>query len=183
MRELSLHILDLVQNSISANANFIEILIKEDLKEDIFEICIKDNGKGMTKEFIKSICDPFTTTRTTRKVGLGIPLFKAAAMRCNGDLQITSKLGCGTTVKVWFVHSHIDRAPLGNIDETIHSLIVCNPSIDFLYRHIVDQISFQLDTRQIKQILGELDIQNIEVISWLREYINEGISNLYGGVR
>lgn len=183
MRELSLHILDLVQNSISAKANFIEIIIKEDLKKDLFEICIRDNGEGMTQEFIEAIYDPFTTTRTSRKVGLGIPLFKAAAQLCNGDLKISSRLGQGTEVKAWFVHSSIDRAPLGNISETIYSLVVCNPDIDFLYRHTVNQAYFQFDTREIKQILGNVSIQNREVISWIKEYLDEGISNLYGGVQ
>ena len=183
MRELSLHILDLVQNSISAKANFIEITIKEDLIKDLFEICIKDNGKGMTPELVEAAYDPFTTTRSTRKVGLGIPLFKAAAQRCNGDLTIASKPGQGTEVKAWFVHSSIDRAPLGNISATIHSLVVCNPDIDFLYKHTVNQAYFQFDTREIKQILRNISIQNQEVSSWIKDFLDEGISNLYGGVQ
>ncbi|MDK2800964.1 MAG: hypothetical protein PWP27_1896 [Clostridiales bacterium] len=181
MREISMHIMDIVQNSISANADVIEININEDFELDLLQISIIDNGRGMAPELLKTVSDPFSTTRTTRKVGLGISLFKAAAERCDGELKISSTLGKGTVVDVRFVHSHIDRAPLGNMSETILSLVVCNPSIDFIYRHTVNNNDFEFDTRKIKQIIGHVDINNIEVVSWMREYLNEGITNLYGG--
>jgi hypothetical protein len=182
MKELSLHILDIVQNSITANSSFIQIIITEDTKVDVLEIKIIDNGKGMTPELLEKVTNPFTTTRTTRKVGLGIPLFKNAALLCEGDLEIKSELGVGTEVKVLFKHNHIDRAPLGDMVDTIVSLVLCNPNIDFLYRHTFNGTEFVLDTREIKKIISGVEINCNEVISWIREYLKENINILYGGV-
>ncbi|MBZ4646423.1 MAG: hypothetical protein PWR27_1208 [Petroclostridium sp.] len=182
MRELSLHILDIVQNSISANATLIAIEVKEDLKQDILEFCITDNGKGMTQELLKTVSDPFVTTRSTRKVGLGISLLKSAAELCGGGVEISSEPGKGTKVKARFLHSHIDRAPLGNMVETVLTLVVCNPLIDFVYKHLVNENCFEFDTREIKQVIKEVDINNTEVVSWMKDCLTEGITSLYGGV-
>ena len=182
MKELSLHILDIVQNSISACADFIRIDVAVDIEADLLVFTIEDNGKGMDAQLLKTVSDPFATTRTTRKVGLGISLLKAAAEGCDGGLEISSVQGKGTKVKAWFAYGHIDRAPLGDMVETIVSLVACNPAIDFVYRHSMGEKPFEFDTCEIKKVLGEVSINNIEVISWIRDYCREGIESLYGGV-
>ena len=182
MRELSLHILDIVQNSITANANLIVIEINEDLINNKLEFAIADNGKGMSPEFLENVCDPFATTRTTRRVGLGLSLLKAAAEQCGGGLNITSELGMGTEVTVWFIHDHIDRVPLGKIDETVLMLITCNPKIDFIYTHTVNDNEFKMDSREIKKIIEGVEITNHDVVLWMKDYLKQGINSLYGGV-
>jgi len=123
MRELALHILDIAENSISAGASKIKILVYENTAEDLLTITIEDNGKGMDAEMVEKIIDPFTTSRTTRQVGLGIPFFKAAAESCNGAFTIKSQLGIGTKIEASFQHSHIDRMPLGDLSSTLHTLL------------------------------------------------------------
>ena len=115
MRELSLHILDIAQNSIKAEAECLRIAVIEDLINDKLTIKIKDDGTGMDADTVKKVVDPFYTTRTTRKVGLGIPLFKLSAEQCGGYFEIKSQLGIGTEITAVFKHSHIDRVPLGNM--------------------------------------------------------------------
>lgn len=182
MKELSLHILDIVQNSVKAESSFIQMEIHEDTKLDVLEIIITDDGKGMTPAILEKVTNPFTTTRTTRRVGLGIPLFKNAAMQCDGDLEIFSELGKGTRVRVWFRHSHIDRAPIGDMVQTIISLVMCNPKIDFLYTHDFNGKNFEFNTREIRKMIDGVEINCMEVISWMQEYVKENINILYGGV-
>ncbi len=182
MRELSLHILDIVQNSIAAGAVLIEINIHEDIKNDILSFTIIDNGKGMSQELLDTVCDPFKTSRQTRKIGLGISLLKAAAERCDGGLDIVSEVGKGTSVKTHFVYSHIDRSPLGEMVETMLTLISSNPSIDFIYHHCVNDREFQFETKEIKKVLKDVPINTVEVFIWMKENLNEGIKSLYGGV-
>lgn len=178
MRELSLHILDIVQNSIAAEATFVEISIEERTKEDLFIIRIIDNGRGMDKEFLKKVTDPFVTTRKTRKVGLGISLFKAAAERCNGCFAIESELNVGTTIEATFERNHIDRAPLGNMAETMITLIMAQDQVDYLYRHVLDQKEFVFDTREIRKILGQVPLSQWEVLDWVKNYIQEGLTGI-----
>ncbi|HWQ30859.1 MAG TPA: ATP-binding protein [Negativicutes bacterium] len=187
MKDLSLHILDLSQNSVSAGANLVNISIVEDTVRDLLTICIEDNGKGMDKDFLERVKDPFVTTRTSRKVGLGIPLMQAACMRCEGDLLIESEKNVGTKLTATFKRSHIDRAPIGNIAETMMSLILagCNESsiIDFVYRHVIDDKEFCMDTREIRRMLGsEVSLGEPDVLMWIKDFINEGMENLRGGV-
>lgn len=178
MKELSLHILDVVQNSIAAGANLIEISIVEDLNSDMLTIEITDNGCGMDKDYADKIKDPFTTGRKSRRVGLGIPLLYAAGKRCEGDLKIETERGKGTKVTVWMKHSHIDRAPLGDMAETIKTLIVCNPNVDFLYNHKLNKKEFNFDTEEIKRILGDVPINEMDVLSWIEGHIREGLKSL-----
>ncbi len=179
MKELSLHILDLVQNSVSAGASLIEIIIEENLIDDFFKITIKDDGWGMDKDLIEKIRNPFFTTRTTRKVGLGIPLMEAACQRCAGNLTIESEKGIGTIVTAYFKHSHIDRAPLGNMVDTFITVILGKADIDYIYKHKMNDKEFIIDTRQLKQILGlEVSISNPDILAWINEYINDGLGNL-----
>ena len=176
-----MHILDIVQNAIAAEASKIEILIKEDLSENVFKIKIIDNGKGIARDKLEQITDPFTTSRTTRPVGMGLPLFKEAAKRCAGDLLIDSNLGQGTEITVFFEHDHIDRAPMGDIKETLLSLISLNPEIDFFYEHYYNNQRFYFDTEEIKEELDDVEINQREVLNWIREYIEEGLKEIYGG--
>ncbi len=179
MRELSLHILDIAQNSIVAEADEIRIAIIEDYKADRLAICIKDDGKGMNQETVNKVIDPFYTTRTTRKVGLGIPMFKQAAEQCEGTFSIHSSLGVGTDIVAEFKHSHIDRMPLGNMSDTLVTIINSSAKIDLMYTHQIDDEKFTLSTREIKKTLGELPITNLDVLIWLRDYIKENLGEMY----
>jgi len=182
MRELSLHILDIAQNSIVAEADEIRIAIIEDFKEDRLAICIKDDGRGMDQNTVEKVIDPFYTTRTTRKVGLGIPMFKQAAESCDGSFTITSSIGVGTDIVAEFKHSHIDRMPLGNMSDTLITIINSSDKIDLMYTHEIDGQKFTLSTRDIKKTLGELPITNLDVLIWLREYIKENLEEMYSKV-
>lgn len=178
MREISLHILDIAQNSITANASLVEITVDENKKADTLTVIIADNGKGMSEELVKRVVDPFTTGRTTRKVGLGIPLIKMAAENTGGSLKLESELGVGTTLTAVFVLSSIDRQPLGDMAETMLGMVTSYENVDFLYVHKVDDNEFMLDTREIKKILGGVSLSEPDVYMWLSEYLKEGESEL-----
>ncbi len=149
MEDLSLHILDVVENSIEANASKIEIKIVEKKKKDLLAIEIKDNGKGMNKETIKKVLDPFYTTRTTRRVGIGLSLLAQAARESNGNFEINSKVGVGTEVKANFQYSHIDRKPIGDMKNTLITLMVSHPEINFVYEHQDEEENYVLDSNEI----------------------------------
>ena len=174
MKEISLHILDIMQNSVSADATLIELKVYENTEENILSFSVIDNGKGMSEEFLKVVEDPFTTGRTTRKVGLGIPLLKHACEQTGGSLEITSRVGVGTRVLAKFIYDSIDRQPLGDMAQTMHQLITSFEEIDFLYSHIVDGEEFSIDTREIKKILGDVSLKENAVSLWILEYIKEG---------
>lgn len=182
MEELSLHILDLAQNSITAGASLIEIAVEEQPPDDTLAITIRDNGAGMTEEQVKRAADPFYTTRRTRSVGLGLPLFKMAAELTGGSFSLSSVKGKGTEVRSVFGLSSIDRAPLGDLNGTVLLLIRCNPSVDFVYTRVCGTKSFQLDTRRVREILGEVPLNDREVTAFLRKYLREGESEMEGGV-
>lgn len=181
MTELSLNVLDIVQNSIQAGASFIQVTINAVSTSDCLTICIEDNGCGLTKEQLHCIEDPFYTTRTTRRIGLGIPFFKQAAQICGGSFQITSYVGKGTTVIASFGLSHIDRMPLGDITATMHTLITLNSDLDFLYTYIIDNRQFSLDTRVFRKILGDVAFSAPEVSIYIREYLFEGKQDVDSG--
>jgi len=178
MREIALHILDIVQNSVVAKATKIEIDICEEYKNDILKVRIADNGCGMEKEFLAKVIDPFTTKRTTRKVGLGIPLFKLAAENTGGSFEIQSEVGRGTVVTAVFGLSHIDRQPLGDMAETMLGIITSYEDIDFLYRHKVNEKIFEVDTTKLKDVLGDVSFSVPEVYLWLSEFLREGEEEL-----
>lgn len=182
MRELSLHILDIAQNSISAGAALIKISVDEDVQSDSLTLCIADNGRGMTAEQAARVSDPFYTTRTTRKVGLGVPLFRMAAEMTGGDFSVKSQPGLGTTVTARFVTSSIDMIPLGEINSTVSLLIRCNPEIDFIFRRSLNGNSFTLDTRELKQTLGpQVPLDTQEVMEWIEGYLAEQTQIIIGG--
>lgn len=178
MTEISLHILDIAQNSVKANAKNIEIDILEDIENDIFKVVISDDGSGMDKEFLKNVTDPFKTTRTTRKVGMGLSLFKTAAEITGGSLCIKSELDKGTEVTATFVHSSIDRQPLGDIASTITTLIGSDENIDYIYTHAYNGEKFEFNTKMVKEIMQGVSLNTPEVLNWIEEYINEGLKSI-----
>ncbi len=178
MLEISLHILDIVNNSVKAGANLIGVTVCEDKKNNLLSVTITDDGCGMDAEFLKTVTDPFRTTRTTRKVGMGLSLFKAAAEATGGQFSIASEKGKGTTVFASFVYDHIDRQPLGDMAQTIITVLSGNPSINFLYRHTIDGREFLLDTREVRDILGDVELSSPEIILWLTEFIQEGLKEI-----
>ncbi len=151
MEDLSLHILDVAENSISGSAKRIEIRIDEDTEKDVLTIEIKDDGKGMDKQMLEKALDPFFTTRTTRRVGLGLPMLAQAARETEGKIELDSNPGRGTTVKATFRYSHPDRKPMGDIHETIRTLVMGHPEIDFLYEHKKNGSVYRFDTREIDE--------------------------------
>ncbi|MCR4426368.1 MAG: ATP-binding protein [Firmicutes bacterium] len=178
MRELSMHILDIAQNSIAAGATLVTIDVLEDTDSDTMVIRVEDNGRGMDPEFAMRIRDPFVTTRTTRDVGLGVPLFAAAAERCGGGLTVETERGRGTVVAATFRLSHIDRAPLGDMAGTVVALAVCNPGVDFVYNHSRGGKSLRVDTREIRTEVGDIPLSHPEVASFIRQHIAEGEKEL-----
>lgn len=179
MLELSLHILDIVNNSVKAGASLISVSVNEAIARNALEISIEDNGCGMDSAFLAQVTDPFRTTRTTRKVGMGLSLFKAAAENTGGSLSVESQKGVGTKVDVRFVYDHIDRQPLGDMGETMLTLISGNTAIDFVYTHTVNENVFTVDTREIKQILGDsVSLGSPEIVMWLKSYIKEGLEEI-----
>ncbi|MBP3481302.1 MAG: ATP-binding protein [Clostridia bacterium] len=181
MKELSLNILDIAHNSVKAKASEIIISVEESLKRNIVAIDIKDNGCGMDKDFLSAVTDPFVTTRTTRKVGLGIPLLRQQALDTDGHFDISSQPGRGTEVYADFKLSHLDRPPVGDIASTVVSLISANPSIRYVYTHLTDFGSFTLDTDEVKEQLGDIPLNEPEILIWLTEYINENLQSIEGG--
>lgn len=175
MQEIAMNILDIAYNSIRAKATLIQILILDSIKQNIIEIKIIDNGCGMDQKNIARVCDPFYTTRTTRKVGLGIPIFKESIEATGGTFTITSSLGSGTEVIGVFVKNHLDIPPMGNIVDTMITLIQADEKIDYLFRYTTDDFEFKLDTRKIKEILDDVLINQPEIIIWLKDYIKEGL--------
>lgn len=181
MREFSLHILDVVMNSVEAGADLIEIEIDEDVKENVMRFSVRDNGRGMDEDFVKKVTNPFVTSRKTRNIGLGLPLLKATCERCGGELIINSQPGKGTYIDAHLKYNHIDRPPIGKIADTILALIISNISIDFVYKHIYGGQEFSLDTRELKKVLKEVPLNSPEIVAWLKDYIIEGLSNVNGG--
>ncbi len=173
MRELSLNVLDIAQNSIAAGASLTEILVKEDTVEKTLLIGIYDNGKGMTPEQVENVKDPFFTTRTTRKVGMGIPLFKLAAEQTGGSFSIISQVGVGTRVDALFKTDSIDFTPLGDMASTIATIVSMNEDRDFVYTRSIDGKEFTFKSQDIKVILDGVPLSEPSVMSWIEDYIRE----------
>ncbi len=181
MRELSLNVMDVAQNSVRAEASVVRITVTESDKDDRLTIEIADNGCGMTQEQVQQVIDPFFTTRTTRKVGLGVPLFKLSAEQTGGSFDIQSEKGVGTTTTASYVKSHVDMTPLGDINSTVKILIQCNPDIDFVYTNTTDNGSFTLDTRELREVLGDVSLDTPDVLEWIADYLEENTKSIYGG--
>lgn len=178
MKDLSMHILDIIQNSVRANAQLVELEIIENKNEDLYSITIKDNGDGMPQDVLEKVSDPFFTTRTTRKVGLGLSLLKQNAERTGGYMKILSVLGEGTETEAVFSHSNIDRPSLGDIAGTITILVGANPDMKFVYRHKTDFGTYEFNTDEVKMILDGVPINDVEILEYLREMIKENLKNI-----
>jgi hypothetical protein len=183
MQDLSLHILDVAENGVTAGASLIRINIEEDLQNDRLYIEIADNGRGMDPEFLAKVLDPFVTTRTTRKVGMGLSLFQQTAQEANGNIEVESRVGEGTKVTVSMSHSHIDRKPMGAMADTIVTLICGNPQVDFYYSHKINEHEFVLDTREIREELEEIPLNNPEVALFIKENVESGLNEIQPTVR
>ena len=178
MKELSLNILDIAQNSIHAEASLVQILIDEDL--DTLKLSIIDDGRGMSESFLATVTNPFSTTRTTRKVGMGLPLLKLAAEQTEGWMEISSRERAlhpddhGTEVVALFHKNHIDFTPLGDVISTVVSLVQGSPEVDFVFRHAMPDRTVELDTREIKAVLGDdIPLSSPDVLVWIRATLEE----------
>lgn len=181
LRDISLHIQDLAENSISAEASGIGIAVWT--KEDGFlHVAIRDNGCGMSAEFLNRVTDPFTTGRTVRKVGMGIPFFKMACEQAGGTFTIRSEPGKGTETAGSFEINHIDRLPIGNLGETVSLLIMESPETRFTVRLESGEEVFTLDTDEIKAELEGVPIDGYEILQWIKDYVNDNALNIFGGV-
>ena len=179
MKELSLNILDVAENSVKAGAKLTQILLEE--TDDNLTIIIEDDGCGMDEETVKNVADPFYTTRTTRKVGLGVPLLKMAAEQTDGSFSIKSSVDDkdhGTSVKAQFNKNHLDYTPLGDVISSVTTLIQGHPDSDFLFSHKLEKGTVNLDTREIRQVLEDVPLNSYEVIKWIEEYLNEQYSEI-----
>ena len=181
MKELSLNILDISQNSVKAGASRVDITVAESGVKDIVSIRVGDNGCGMSEDMVKSVIDPFVTTRTTRKVGLGIPLVRQLALDTEGTFDISSKVGEGTVLYAQFRLTHLDRPPIGDISSTLVTMISSAPDIRFVYKHVTDNGEFTLDTEEVKTMLEGIPIDSPEILIWLGEYLTENLNSIEGG--
>ena len=175
MRELADNILDIAQNSISARASLVEIDITVSL-------AFIDDGCGMSQEMVSAVSDPFTTTRKTRKVGLGLPLLKMTAQATGGDFSIASELGKGTTVRVSFGLSHIDRPPMGDVPGALFTLVLMNPETDFRFVYDYDGKVFVFDTREIRETVAPIPLDHPEISAWIKDCLVQEINELHGGL-
>ncbi|HBK85704.1 MAG TPA: ATP-binding protein [Firmicutes bacterium] len=173
MRDISLHVLDLVQNSLAAGATHVYICIEEDLANNLLCLTICDDGCGMSEEQCRSALDPFYTTRTTRHVGLGLSLLQAATERAGGQLRLRSQLGKGTTLIATFEYANLDRAPLGDMSLTLMSLIVLSEQCQFTYKHCRGEREFTLSSEELRRELAGVPLDHPQVAAWIRDYVRE----------
>jgi len=173
-----MHILDIIQNSLRAKASRVEVRIREDREKDRLIIEVQDDGQGMPPEIAERVADPFYTTRPTRVAGLGVPLLKEAAEKCGGHLEVHSREGEGTRILADFQLDHFDRAPLGDMGETLAVLITGNPGVNFLYLHQVDGQTYRLDTREMREVLGPVGLEDPSVFAFVREDVRRGLKKI-----
>ena len=181
MREIALHLLDIAENSVAADSQNISLHVREDLSQDRLSVSVIDDGNGMDAATAQRVQDPFYTTRTTRNVGLGIPLLKLAAEMAEGSFSLQSEPDRGAWVEAEFRHSHIDRLPLGDLSTTFLTLLISHPQINwtFLYR-VSDQAGqsrdFLLESAELKSQLGDISLTEPQVLTFLRNLFEEGIT-------
>jgi hypothetical protein len=178
MRELSLHILDIMENCADGGAKKVYLCIEEDKSEGKLKIVIEDDGRGMGQEELNRALDPFYTTRSTRRVGLGLPLFYETTKRCDGDFRLDSHPGKGTRVEASFTLDHIDLPPMGDLAGTITAFMAGHPEVDLTYVHRTNGDEFVLDTEEVKGILGVDELTDPAIIEFLRGKIREAVGDL-----
>ena len=180
MKELSLNLLDVAKNSVSAGATRIDLTLHED-REGWLTILIADNGRGMSPDFAAQATDPFATTRTTRKVGMGLPLYRMVAEQTGGSLDIQSTEGLGTDVTARFNRRHLDCPPLGDLAGTVALLIQGSPDIRWEYRHTTPKGEASLSTEELKSVLGnDISLAEPEIFAWIEDYLSEQEAQLEG---
>ena len=181
MRELADNIMDIAQNSISAGARLTEVHVTVSHQEDRITFVFRDNGCGMSEEMVQTVMEPFTTSRKTRKVGLGLPLLKQTAEMTGGAMDIQSTVGVGTVVTATFGLGHIDRPPMGDVAGAWFSLVVMNPETDFLFTYDYDGQAFTFDTREIRAAVAPIPLNQMEISAWIQECLQSEINELHGG--
>ena len=182
MVDLSLHLMDIMQNSVVVDSTYVEVGISAEKKKNLLTVYVKDDGWGLSPETLKKVSDPFYTTRTTRKAGLGIPLLMDAAQMAGGEVQIESAPGKGTTTTATFQIDHIDRKPLGDVADTITASIMGHPELEF---HLIlknDESEYIFRTEDVREQIGDVPINDIEIISFIRDMLNEQVTLLFGGI-
>jgi hypothetical protein len=182
MRELSLHLLDIIQNARQAGARTIRIALRADPGADTLRLLIADDGCGMAAELLSTVTDPFVTTRTTRKVGLGIPLLKELCEQTGGSLNLSSQPGCGTCLEAVLGLSHIDRLPLGSVSETIRLLVLDDPTIDYCLEMACPDQCRTLDLAEVRQKLDGVPLNEPTVLAWIGAFIDEQQAFIFGGI-
>jgi anti-sigma regulatory factor (Ser/Thr protein kinase) len=175
VRELALHILDIARNSLEAGATKLSVTVTERPSEDTLQVVVRDNGRGMDSQALSHAADPFYTTRTTRRVGLGLSLLKAACERCDGEFNVQSKPGKGTEIRCTLKLRHLDRPPLGDMGKAVQALACEAERTELCYRHRVGAKTFKIDTVQLQKELGEVPITDPRVLCWLAEFVKNGI--------
>ena len=178
MKEIALHILDIAENSVAAGAQTVQITIEEDVMGNRIRMSVRDDGKGMDVEKLACVGDPFTTSRTTRVAGLGIPFLKAAAEECNGGLHVNSTPEDGTLLEAEFQMDHIDRMPLGDLAGTMLSLVVGSPDITWQLYYQVNGKTFHFDSQPIREELGDVPLTEPSILRFVREMLQEGIADV-----
>lgn len=178
MKELSLHILDVAENGINAGADIVRVTVEEAPKDNCLRIIIADNGRGIPQDLIQNVTNPFYTTRTTRRVGLGLSLLEAAARQCRGSMHVESIEGRGSKVIAEFDYDHIDRAPLGDMTGTLISLIIGYPDVEFEYLHTVNSRRFEMKTIDIKKMFDGRPVSDPDVFRKLRTILQDGLTTL-----
>lgn len=182
MKDLSLHLMDIAQNATEADAAHVKVTLVAEGGARTLAMTVSDDGRGMDAAFLARVTDPFTTTRTTRKVGLGIPLLKLAAELTGGTLDIVSEAGFGTSLKCLFHIDHVDRIPVGDIGGTMAALMTAWTEIGWAFRLGSENGEFDLTTDEMKEILGDVPLGSPAIAGWLEETIREAMTNVFGGV-
>lgn len=178
MKELAMHVYDLMENSTAAGAKDIKLTIVDSLEHDDFHFTIEDNGRGMTPEFLARVTDPYTTSRTTRKVGLGLPLIKMNTENCDGGMHIESEPGRGTRLEFWFRHSHWDRPPMGDLAGTLVMLFSGHEDIHFIVEYRTDRDTFTLDTNELHDALDGMSLGDVHIMQYVKEMIQENLHEI-----
>lgn len=183
LEDLSAHVLDISENSTRAGATKVEVTINEDEKDDLLLFSVQDNGKGMTPEFVAKVTDPFTTTRTTRRVGMGLPFLRQSCELCGGALKIESAVGVGTKTTASFMLSSVDTPPLGDVPASVMTLIMGSPEVRWIFKFILNGKDYTLDTDELLEALdGDRSmLGTADVGVWIRDNVQEGIEELRAG--
>ncbi|MDY5969201.1 MAG: ATP-binding protein [Bacteroidales bacterium] len=178
MKELAMHVYDLMENSTAAGAKNICITIRDDKRGNLYDFTIVDDGKGMSPELLAHVTDPYTTSRTTRKVGLGLPLIKQNTERCNGGMTLESEVGKGTTLHFWFEHNNWDRPPMGDLAGTIAMLCAAHEDIHIVFKHITNNGEYVLDTNEVKEALDSASMNDVHILRFVKEMIQENLEEI-----